>query len=242
MCTIIAIAKPNPDYRFFFFASRDRPIDPFFGNYLKFIPNNGVLGIYDKRSEGFESGYSLKTGIYAAVANVGNYKGRKSRGSVIKNVLARANRVADAVLMMERELIHGEYSSGGYIVGKDGENWLIENHENAVLTERLGRAHVLTNFFTGLRGKIPEEAKQRSTFVSKNLLRSSRINIEELLRTVTHHSNKDGVCKHGVTLASLFVAGKVNGKSKVLYQIGETCQNLRSVLEIFPELQNSVEF
>jgi len=242
MCTIIAIVKPSPDYRFFFFASRDRPLDPFFGNYLKFVPDNKVLGIYDKRSDGFESGYSLKTGIYAGVANVGDYKGTKSRGVLVKNVLTKANRVTEAVLMMERELIHGEYSSGGYIVGKDGENWLIENHQNSVFTERLGRAHVLTNFFTGLKGEIPEEATQRSTFVSKNLLNLSRINIEDILRTVTHHSSRDGVCKHGVTLASFFVVGNVNGKSKVLYQIGETCQNLHSVLDLFPELQNSVEF
>ena len=241
MCTIIAIAKPNPDCKFFFFASRDRPIDSFFGNYLKFVPNNRVLGIYDKRSDGFSSGYSLKTGIYAGVANVGNYRGKKSRGSLVKNILTKVKHVTEAVLMMERELIHGEYSSGGYIVGKDGENWLIENYENSVFTERLGRTHVLTNFFTGLRGEILEEAKQRSNFVSKNLLNLSRAKTEDLLKAVTHHSSTNGVCKHGATLASFFVAGNTNGKSEVLYRIGETCQNLHNILDLFPELQGSAE-
>ena len=242
MCTIIAIAEPNPDYRFFFFASRDRPIDPFFGNYLKFIPNNRVLGIYDKRSDGFSSGYSLKTRIYAGVANIGDYKGKKSRGFLVKKVLTKADDTTEAVLIMERELIRGEYSSGGYIIGKDGENWLVENLESSVYTERLEKRHVLTNFFTGLKGEVPEEAKQRSVFVSKNLLNLSRINVEDVLKVVAHHSSIDGICKHGVTLASFFVAGDVNGKSKVLHHIGETCQNLHSVLYLFPELQDSVEF
>ena len=242
MCTIIAIAEPNPDYRFFFFASRDRPIDPFFGNYLKFIPNNRVLGIYDKRSEGFSSGYSLKTGIYAGVANVGDYKGRKSRGFLVKKVLTKAINSTEAALMIERELIRGKYSSGGYIVGKDGENWLVENLENSVYTERLQKRHVLTNFFTGLKGGVPKEARQRSVFVSENLLNLSRINVEDVLKAVAHHSSANGICKHGITLASFFVAGDVNGRSKVLYNIGETCQNLHSVLNLFPELQNNVEF
>jgi len=241
MCTVIAIAEPNPDYRFFFFASRDRPIDPYFGNYLKFIPHNKVLGIYDKRSDGFSSGYSLKTGIYAGVANIGDYKGKKSRGSLIKKILTKASDTTEAALMMERELIHGEYSSGGYILGKDGENWLIENLENSIYTERLQKRHVLANFFTGLKDKVPEEAKQRSVFVSKNLLNLSRINVEDVLKVVSHHSSTDGICKHGVTLASFFVAGNVNGKSKVLYHIGETCQNLHSVLNLFPEFQYGVE-
>jgi uncharacterized protein with NRDE domain len=242
MCTIIAIAKPNLSYKFFFFASRDRPVDPFFGNFLRFIPYNRVLGIYDKRSGGLSSGYSLKTGIYAAVTNVGNYKGRKSRGSLVKTVLTKSNDIPDAILMMERDLIDGEYSSGAYIIGKNGENWLVENLESSVFTERLANMHVLTNFFTGLKNEAMGEAKARSVFVRKNLLNSSRINIEDILKIVMHHSNRDGICKHGATLASFFVAGNVNGKSKILYRIGETCQNLHSVVDLFPGLQNSVEF
>ncbi|MBM3897104.1 MAG: hypothetical protein FJ358_01050 [Thaumarchaeota archaeon] len=242
MCTIIAIAKPNSRYEFFFFASRDRPVDAFFGNYLKFIPYNRVLGVYDKRSDGLSSGYSLKTGIYAAVANVGNYRGRKSRGSLVKKVLTRANEITDAVLILERDLIQGEYSSGAYIIGKGIEKWLVENLENSVFTERLRNTHVLTNFFTGLKGEASEDGMQRSIFVKKNLLNLPRIDIKDVLKIAAHHSTKNGICRHGSTLASFFVAGNVNGKSKILYHVGKTCQNLHSVLDLFPELQNSVEF
>lgn len=242
MCTIIAITNPNPHYRFFFFASRDRPIDTFYGNYLKFFPKNRVLGIYDNRADGLASGYSLKTKIYVGVANVSNYKGAKSRGTLVKKILTEHDNIAEAVVATERELIKGDYSSGIYLLGKDGENWLVENFERTVYTERLGKKYVLTNFFTGLKVETSKEAKKRSDYVRRHLLDAPKIDVGDVMRVVMHHSSEDGVCRHGLTLASLFVAGTPKGKTKALYQIGENCQGMYNVLDLYPELRDSVEF
>ncbi|MBI2126827.1 MAG: hypothetical protein HYU02_05900 [Thaumarchaeota archaeon] len=234
MCTIIAIANPNPEYKFFFFANRDRPLDHFYGNYLKFFKKNKVLGIYDVRSDSLASGYSLQSGIYGGIANVGDYKGKKSRGVLLKKVLTNVNNLLDAVIMMERELLGGEYSSASYLIGKDGENWLFENSGRNVYSERLGERFVLTNYFTGIKGKVSEEAKARRNYVAAHL--GSKVEINDILKIVAHHGEKDGICRHGITLASLFVAGRKKGKPLVLYGIGESCQGLHNVIEVVPEI------
>ena len=234
MCTIIAIANPNPEYKFFFFANRDRPLDHFYGNYLKFFKKNKVLGIYDVRSDSLASGYSLQSGIYGGIANVGDYKGKQSRGVLLKNVLTNANNLLDAVIVMERELLGGEYSSASYLIGKGGENWLFENSGRNVYSERLEERFVLTNYFTGIKGKVSEEAKARRNYVVKRL--GLKVEVNDILKIVAHHGEKDGICRHGITLASFFVAGRKKGEPLVLYGIGESCQGLHNVIEVIPEI------
>lgn len=234
MCTIVAIANPNPEYKFFFFANRDRPLDPFYGNYLKFFEKNKVLGIYDVRSDGLASGCSLQSGIYGGIANVGDYKGKKSRGVLLKRVLTNVSNLLDVVIMMERELLGAEYSSASYLIGKDGENWLFENSEGNVYSERLEKSFVLTNYFTGIKGEVSEEAKARRDYVTRHL--GSKVEVGDILKIVAHHSEKDGICRHGITLASFFVAGRKKGKPLVLYGIGESCQGLHNVIEVIPEI------
>ena len=236
MCTIIAVPDPNPKYEFFFFANRDRPTDPFYGNYLKFFPNTKVIGIYDVRSEGLACGYSLESGVYAGVANIGKYRGTKSRGIFIKNILTKAKDIHGAVRMAESELVDGAYSSASYLIGQKGNNWLLENYGRTVYTERLSGTFILTNYFTGRKGEVVEEARLRRNYVHRQLSKSSTINIEDIMRIVAHHSSRDGICRHGITLASLFVAGRKDGETKVLFKIGETCQGLHSVFDVYPHL------
>ena len=238
MCTIIAISNPNSEHKFFFFANRDRPLDPFHGNYLKFFKKNRVLGIYDVRSSGLASGYSLQSGIYGGIANVGDYRGSKSRGILLKNILTNGNNLLDAVMMMERELLRGEYSSASYLIGKDGENWLFENFGENVYSERLEKSFVLTNYFTGSKEKVSEEANVRRNYVVKRL--GSEVEVNDILKIVAHHGEVDGICRHGTTLASLFVAGRKEGKPLVLYGIGESCQGLHSAFDLFDD--SSAEF
>lgn len=236
MCTVIAIRNPNPGYEFFFFVSRDRPADPFFGNYLKFFPKTKVIGIYDVRSKGLACGYCFESGIYAAVANVGDYLGVKSRGILIKDILTVKN-IQNAIRRAEKELVSARYSSGSYLIGQRGMNWLLENYGNIVYSERLDERFIVTNYFTGLKSKAAEEAKMRRDYVRKELSRLSTVGIRDILRIIVHHSSRDGICRHGITLASLLVAGKKSGAPEVLFKIGESCQGLHSVSDVYPNLR-----
>ncbi|MGC9165452.1 MAG: hypothetical protein ACP5GU_06985 [Thermoprotei archaeon] len=88
MCTIVGVINPNSSTKAIFMVNRDKPADkPFTGEDLHIIDEK-IVGVYDYRSKGIASGFSLKSGVYGAVANILGYITENSRGILLYKALA----------------------------------------------------------------------------------------------------------------------------------------------------------
>lgn len=222
MCSIIA-ANQQPNLDLVFLDNRDKPKELFIGNDFRKVGN--VVGIYDLRSKGIATGYSLKSGTCGGVANILGYNGRKSRGVILLEALQRGKSAIDVAKIIRSEVKSGEYSSATYVICDKKSIINIESFGRKVHESRNGRRKfvVITNHFRHLG----EGARSKNSLLrGKYLERLGRVTEESVLSLATRHRNP-AICRHGRTLASFAVFKRHGEGERILYSTKQPCSGYK---------------
>lgn len=222
MCSIVA-ANRQGDLDLVFLENRDRPKELFTGNDIQKI--DGVVGIYDYRSKGISSGYSLKSETAGGVANILGYSGPKSRGVILLHALQEGGSAKDTARIIMEEVSCGDYGSASY-VACDRKNIInIESFGRKVHVSHNERKKfvVTTNHFRHL---VEGTRLENSVLREKYLKNLGSVTEESVLKLATRHRDP-AICRHGRTLASFAVFKKHDESPRILYSTREPCKGYK---------------
>ncbi len=227
MCTIIGIIDPNPLTKIAFMSNRDKPSDkPYEGEDFRIIDDK-IVGVYDYRSKGLASGFSLETKIYGAVANLLGYVTEYSRGVLLYKILQQASTLNEAIELIYNEIKTGKYSAAIYVLGDKNNLVKIENFKTYVNIKWFKKNIVVTNVLENSNlSYYTENSKERAEFALRYLSEKHEITLDDLMNLARYHGGIASICRHdinGQTLSSTIYALNKEGKLIVKYSKGNPC-------------------
>jgi len=168
MCSILCRYDPNRQYRVVFLENRDRPVEGFEGNDVRLIDHGKVVCIFDYRSKGVATGYSISNGIFGGVVNIPGYTASKSRGHLLRDVLTEARNLREGLEILVDGAKTGRYSSASYLIGDIHQAYALENWQQEFYVERITMLKVITNRFKHLHyGEFQPNARERASAAAR---------------------------------------------------------------------------
>lgn len=226
VCTIVGVIDPNSSVKVIFMANRDKPRDkPFTGEDLRIIDGK-IIGVYDYRSGGIASGFSLESGIYGAVANIPGYITESSRGALLLKVLAYSSTLKETINILHDEVKSGKYSAAIYVLGDRNQLVKIENFKEKVSIKWSNKIMIATNsseFFNISRAR---DSVERMNIVSDYLSKKHEYTLDDFLVLAKYHGGTASICRHdseGQTLSSTIYVIDKNENLFVNYARGNPC-------------------
>ncbi|MEM3832721.1 MAG: carcinine hydrolase/isopenicillin-N N-acyltransferase family protein [Thermoprotei archaeon] len=227
MCTIIGVIDPNSLIKVIFMVNRDKPVDkPFTGEDLR-IMDEKIVGVYDYRSKGIASGFSLKSGVYGAVANILGYMTENSRGVLLYKALAYSTTLKDAINILYDEAKTGKYSAAVYVLGDENNLVKIENFKENISIKRSNKLMIATNFLESLDSNYyAKDSIERMNIALDYLSVKNEYTLNDFLILAKYHGKTASICRHGnkgQTLSSTIYIMDKNKKLFVKYAKGNPC-------------------
>ncbi len=227
MCTIVGAIDPNSSTKVIFMVNRDKPADkPFTGEDLRIIDEE-IVGVYDYRSKGIASGFSLKSRIYGAVANILGYVTENSRGVLLYKVLAYSTTLEDAVNILYSEAKTGKYSAAVYVLGNENNLVKIENFKENISIKRSNKLMIATNYLESLNSNYHAKGSIERMNIALNYLSTKHeYTLDDFLILARYHGKTTSICRHnneGQTLSSTIYIMDKNKKLLVNYAKGNPC-------------------
>jgi len=226
MCTIVGVIDPNSSIKIIFMVNRDKPRDkPFTGEDLRIIDEK-IVGVYDYRSGGIASGFSLESGIYGAVANIPGYVTENSRGVLLFKVLAYSSTLKETVNILYDEVKSGKYSAAIYVLGDRDQLVKIENFREKVNIKWSNKIMIVTNFPEFFNINYSNDSIERMNVVSDYLSKKHEYTLNDFLTLAKYHGGTASICRHdneGQTLSSTIYVIDKNENLLINYAKGNPC-------------------
>lgn len=228
MCTIICKYNPSHEYQAMFVENRDRPLEGFEGNDIRIIDSNKLVCIFDCRSQGIATGYSLATGIFGGVANIIGHVGQKSRGHVLRDALSDGGNLGEVLEVLTDELKTAKYSSARYVIADATTGYVVENFREELNIQRFNKQAIITNRFKNLEyGNEEPNAIERERYV-RHQLGTKDLTLKHFMGIAQKHDSRHAVCRHEITVASLLIGISRSSKvPEVYYAIGHPCKGFK---------------
>ncbi|RLF20027.1 MAG: bifunctional phosphopantothenoylcysteine decarboxylase/phosphopantothenate--cysteine ligase CoaBC [Thermoprotei archaeon] len=250
MCTLIILYKVLEDYPIIALHNRyaqkesvEYPPQRLVMKYTVFCP-------IELQVKGTWIGFNEK-GLFLAVTDQHSGEQKnwiKSRGVLLLNILANITRSREAKDVIIKELSHGGYKKGNFVILDPHEGYHILYDEKVYVRELKHGFHVFTNVTPIPNVKTPPDildrankrrrrAEELAREIVTRVAQGEIITIEELLdilkKVAQDHAygkSELSICYHGkdtwtMTSSTIMAVGKNIEESRILYCPGNPCEN-----------------